>query len=91
MRVDNHNPATPATATDAAPVDHKTAQAAPSMDPLGTANLHVIVDIQSGNRLVFKFVNPATGSVVQQIPAEQAVRFAQLLHAVLLQASAGVK
>ncbi len=49
-----------------------------SPDPLS-----VVVEMQSGNRLVYKFIDQANGEVIQQIPSETMLRMAEAIESTL--------
>jgi uncharacterized FlaG/YvyC family protein len=79
MRIDGPNPVTPAVAQQVARVakeqpaptakahvvkDHVEVQ--PKVNPT-----NVLVEMQPGNIVVYKFVDESSGKVIQQIPSEQ--------------------
>jgi uncharacterized FlaG/YvyC family protein len=85
MRIDGINPSPPhsepaapeATTKPvhqaAAPAvqDHLEIQPKPKVDPT-----NVLVEIQPGNIVVYKFIDEANGQVIQQIPSEQMLNLA---------------
>ncbi len=88
MSVDAVNPASPpipepavprvsaspsAGAATAAPKDELIQQPADSTD--------VVVEIQKGNILVFKFIDQASGRVIEQIPSQGMLEVAQSVEA----------
>jgi uncharacterized FlaG/YvyC family protein len=81
MRIDGSNPAPPAVAQPAARVakeqpahvektpevkDHVEVQPEHVVSPT-----NVLVEMQPGNIVVYKFVDESSGKVIQQIPSEQ--------------------
>lgn len=60
--------------------------AQPSTPHQAPSDLSVVVEIQKDNRLVFRFVDQATGQIVQQIPSEQMLRLSEAIAAFLQQA-----
>lgn len=81
MRIDGPNPVPPAVAQPVArdaqkhpsheakaPVvaDHVEVHAKPAVSPT-----NVLVEMQPGNIVVYKFVDESSGKVIQQIPSEQ--------------------
>jgi uncharacterized FlaG/YvyC family protein len=85
MRIDGPNPIPPAQAvardaqkhpaTEAkAPVvkDHVEVQSKPAVSPT-----NVLVEMQPGNIVVYKFVDESSGKVIQQIPSEQMLNLSE--------------
>jgi hypothetical protein len=81
MRIDGPNPVPPAVAQPAARVakeqpapatkapvvkDHVEVQPKSAVSPT-----NVLVEMQPGNIVVYKFVDESSGKVIQQIPSEQ--------------------
>lgn len=48
-----------------------------------TNPLNVVVESQNGGRLVYKFVDEASGQVIQQIPSEAMIRMAEAINSIL--------
>jgi uncharacterized FlaG/YvyC family protein len=42
-----------------------------------TRSVNVVVEMQAGNILVYKFIDEASGQVIQQIPADQMIKLSE--------------
>jgi uncharacterized FlaG/YvyC family protein len=85
MRIDGPNPVPPAVAQPATRVakqqpaakapmvkDHVEVQPKPAVSPT-----NVLVEMQPGNIVVYKFVDESSGKVIQQIPSEQMLNLSE--------------
>jgi hypothetical protein len=87
MRIDGPNPIPPAVAHPSARVakepaapaptaplvkDHVEVQPKPAVSPT-----NVLVEMQPGNIVVYKFVDESSGKVIQQIPSEQMLNLSE--------------
>ncbi len=84
MRIDGPNPA-PASAQPPSP-DNKPHPAPPAPpETVDRVDQHqpdlpatnVVVEMQPGNVVVYKFVDEASGQLIQQIPSEEMLRLSQ--------------
>jgi hypothetical protein len=70
---------TPVPAAAASDVkDHVDTQPVPAANPT-----NVLVEMQPGNIVVYKFIDEASGRLIQQIPSEQMLQLSQLAEAPL--------
>ena len=56
--------------------DHVETQAKPEISPT-----NVLVEMQPGNIVVYKFVDEASGRLIQQIPSEQMLKLSKIVEA----------
>jgi uncharacterized FlaG/YvyC family protein len=84
MRIDGPNP-TPASAQPASPENKPhTAPPAPA-EKVDHVDQHqpdlpatnVVVEIQKGNIMVYKFIDEASGRLIQQIPSEEMLKLSE--------------
>ena len=50
--------------------------------PPDTGSVNVVVEMQPGNVLVYKFIDGSNGQVIQQIPSDQILKLSQVVEAV---------
>lgn len=77
-----------ARAAASAQVAQRAAESRPLPDELTQHNsspspLSVVVEVQNGDRMVYKFIDQASGEVVQQIPSEAMLRMAEAISSIL--------
>lgn len=50
--------------------------------PPPSSSVNVVVEMQHGNVLVYKFIDGASGQLIQQIPAEQMLKLSEAVEAI---------
>jgi uncharacterized FlaG/YvyC family protein len=91
MRIDGSQPA-PLPPQEPAGTGGKTnramAEARPAIKdelvqpPPDSSSVNVVVEMQQGNVLIYKFIDGASGQLIQQIPSEQMLKLSEAMEAV---------
>jgi len=88
MRV-NPTDSIPAVAPEAKSAEHRAEPrpaepvVSPAAQPMAADETSVVVEIQKGNEVVYRFVDNSTGKLIEQIPSQQMLNFSSAIEKAL--------